>query len=134
MIDLFIHCKDIASCPWTKQSHLGKCSNRKLRTSTLVNDGTLRSTADIVSALSNINNVEMFDLLEFLLMLLFSCLCSHPKIFARFWKHPWERFFFDNIKKSLIEVSLLSSIVMISFYIVSERVLLKHKWLSVYLL
>ena len=42
MTDLFTHHRDIASCPLTKPNHLGKCSNGKLRTSTLVNDGTLR--------------------------------------------------------------------------------------------
>ena len=78
MIDLFTRRKDLASCPWIKQ-----CSNGKLRTSTLVNYGTLRSTTDFPSAHSNVNIVEIFDLLEFLVMLLFSILCSHPKIIYR---------------------------------------------------
>ena len=34
-----------------QQSHLGKCSEGKLRISALVNEGTLRSTADFASAL-----------------------------------------------------------------------------------
>ena len=50
---------------------MGKNSNGELRNSTLVNDGTLRSTADFASALSNVNNVKISDLLEFLLMLFF---------------------------------------------------------------
>ena len=62
-----------------KQSHLGNCSNEKLRTSTLVNEGTLRSKADFVSALINVNNVKIYDLLEFFVMLLFYSLCSHLK-------------------------------------------------------
>ena len=37
MADLFTRRRDIASCPLSKQNHLGKCSNRKLRISTLVN-------------------------------------------------------------------------------------------------
>ena len=80
MTDLFTCCRDIASCPLTKQSHLGKYSNAKLRTSTLINDGTLRSTADFASTLSNINNVKISDRLEFLVMLLFFSHFSHPKI------------------------------------------------------
>ena len=80
MPDLFTRRRDIESCPLTKQSRLVKCSNGRLRTSTLINDGTLRSTADFLSALSNVNNVKMSDLLEFLVMLLFSSLCPHSKI------------------------------------------------------
>ena len=83
MNNLFTHRRDMASCPWTKQSHLGKCSNRKLRTWTLVNDGTLRSTTDFTSALSIVNNVKISDLLEFLVMLLFTSFCSNPKIICR---------------------------------------------------
>ena len=71
MTDLFTCCRYIVSCSWTKQSHLGKCSNGKLLTWTLVNDGTLRATADFTSALSNFNNVKISDLLECLAMLLF---------------------------------------------------------------
>ena len=33
-----------------------------------LNDGTLRSTADYASALSNVNNVKISDLFEFLVM------------------------------------------------------------------
>ena len=65
MTDLFTRPVDIASYPWTKQSHLEKCINGIMRTSTLVNEGTLRSTANFSSALSNVNNVEISDLLEF---------------------------------------------------------------------
>ena len=50
-------------------SHLGKSSNEKLHT--LVNRGILRGAADFASTLSNVNKVEMLDLLEFLVMLLF---------------------------------------------------------------
>ena len=83
MTDLFTRRRDIPSCPSIKQSHLGKCVNGKLRTSILVNEGTLRSTqnaANIASALSNVNNVKISDLLELVVTLLFSSLCSHPKI------------------------------------------------------
>ena len=80
MTDLFSRPKDLASCPRIKQCHLEKCSNGKLRTSTLVNDGNLRSTVDFALALSNVNNVKIPDLLLFLVMLLFSSLCSNPKI------------------------------------------------------
>ena len=44
---------------------------------------TLRSTADFASALSNVNNVKITDLFEFLVMFWFSCLCSHKKINCR---------------------------------------------------
>ena len=75
--------RDIASCPWTKPSHLGKCSNGKLRTWTLANDETLRSTANFASTLSNVNNVKISDLLEFLVILLIFPLCSYLKIICR---------------------------------------------------
>ena len=74
--------------------HLGKCTNGKLPNSSLVNDRFRIST----------NNVKISDLLEFLLILLFSSLWSHPKTIckkvARLWKHPWGRFFFENFKKA----------------------------------
>ena len=41
--------------------HLVKLSNEVLPISTLVNDRTLRSTADFASALSNVNNVKISD-------------------------------------------------------------------------
>ena len=75
----FSHVEE-TSCPGTKQSHLGKCSHGKSRASTLFNYRILRSTTDFASALGSANNVEISDLLEFLVMLLFSSLCSHPKI------------------------------------------------------
>ena len=86
MTDLFTRRRDIPRWPWIKHDRLGKCSNGKLHTSTLVNDGTLRSkqsTADFASALSNVNNVKISNLLEFIVMLLFSSLCFHPKIICR---------------------------------------------------
>ena len=106
MTDLSASCRDIASCPWTKQSHPRKYSNGKLLTSTLVNDRTLRSTADFTSALSNNNkvtepsklhpishqhsamliNFKISDLLKFLVTFLFSYLCSRLKTI---WK-PYE--------------------------------------------
>ena len=101
--------RDIASCPWPKQIHLGKCSNGKLHTSTLVNDETLRSTAYFRSPLSSVNNVKISDLLEFLLMLLFSSLSCHPKIICRklqdFENILGGDFFFGNLRKYLVEVS-----------------------------
>ena len=53
--------------------HLGKCTNGKLPNSSLVNDRFRIST----------NNVKISDLLEFLLILLFSSLWSHPKTICR---------------------------------------------------
>ena len=67
MTDLFTRRRDIASCPLTKQNHLGKYSNGKLRTSTLVNDGTLRSIADFASALSNVKVLRMLRMLRYLI-------------------------------------------------------------------
>ena len=59
MTDLFTRRRDIESCPLTKQNNLGKCNNRKLRSSTLVNDGTLSSIADFISALSNVKTLTI---------------------------------------------------------------------------
>ena len=57
-------------------------------------------------------------MLAFLIITLFSSLCSHPKIIsgggvdfqkvARLWKYPWRRFLFDNLKKFLVEISFHS--------------------------
>ena len=70
IIELFTRCTDIASSPSTEQSHLGKCSNGKLHISTLVNDGSLRSTVDFASAPSNVKMLIMFKMLKYLI-----CLC-----------------------------------------------------------
>ena len=106
-MNLFTRPRDITSCPWTKQSHVGKCNSGKLNTSTLVNDGTIRSTADFTSALRNANNLKITDLFEFLVIFLFSSLCSHPKIICRKlqdYKNIHGGDSFDNLKKSLVEV------------------------------
>ena len=71
MTDFFTRLRDIASCQLTKQNPLGKCSNGKLRTSTLVNDGTLRSVAQSASALSNVKMLIMLKMLRYLLCLRF---------------------------------------------------------------
>ena len=70
MTSLFTRHIEILSCPRIRWSHLERCSNGKLGTSTLVNDGILRSTVDVASALSNVNNVKISDLLAFLVKLL----------------------------------------------------------------
>ena len=80
MTDLCTRRRFIASYQRTKESHLGECSDEKLRTSTFLNDGTLRSTDDFASALCNINNVKIFDLFAFLVMLLFSSFYAYLKI------------------------------------------------------
>ena len=100
MTDLFKRRRDIAICPWTKESHLGKCSNRKLHTLTLVNGGTLKSIGNFASALSNVNNVKISDFdfdLEFFVKVLFSPFCSHPKIICRKLQDFWGEFF-NNLK------------------------------------
>ena len=85
MTDLFTRGRDTANCLWwTKQSHLGICSEEKLLTSTLINNGTLRSTANFAAALSNVKMSVMLkmlipELLAFLVMLLFFSLCCHSK-------------------------------------------------------
>ena len=65
MTDLFIRRRDISS--WepsgTFGKHFGKCSNGKLRNA---NDGILRSRVDFVSALSNVNNLKIFNMTDFL--------------------------------------------------------------------
>ena len=108
MTDLFTRRRDKVSCPWTKQSNSGKCSNRKLCTSALVNDGTLRGTSDFASALSNANNVKISDLLECLVMLLFSSFFFTRKSFAESCKiinTSMGETLFDKLKQSLVEVS-----------------------------
>ena len=67
MTDLFTRSRDISSCPLTKQNYLGKCSNGELHTSALVNDETLRSITDFVSALSNVKILIMLKMLRYLI-------------------------------------------------------------------
>ena len=71
MTNLFTCRRDIASCLLIKENHLEKCSNGKLRTSTLVNDVTLRSIANFVSALSNVRMLIMLKMLRYLICLRF---------------------------------------------------------------
>ena len=63
--DLFTCRRDIASCPLTKQRHLGICNNRKLHTSTLVMTELFRSTADFALALSNIKILIILKRLKY---------------------------------------------------------------------
>ena len=70
MTGLFTRRRDVASCPLTKQKHLGKYSNGKLRASTfLVNDGTLRSIADFTSVLINVKMLIKLKMLRYLVVL-----------------------------------------------------------------
>ena len=62
MTDLFSWRKYISNCTWIKQSHLGKCRNKKLHTWTLVNNGTLRNTADFASALGNVKKMLKYQI------------------------------------------------------------------------
>ena len=56
------------------RANLGKFSNGKLRTSAL---SMMKPSADFASALSNVNNVKISDLLAFHVVLLFFSLYSH---------------------------------------------------------
>ena len=47
---------------------------------TLVNNGTLRNTDDFALTLTNVNNVNISDLVVFLVILFLSSICSHLKI------------------------------------------------------
>ena len=107
MTNLFTRHKYISNCRWIKQSHLRKFSNEKLRAWILVNDGTLGNKADFASALDNVNNVKISDLLEFVIILLFSSICSPFTLLesCKLLKHPRGRFFYNKFKKSLAEVS-----------------------------
>ena len=108
MTDLFIRRRDIASCPWTKQSHSGKCIHWKLRTSTLASDGSLTSTANFVPALSMLIMLKYTTCSLFCNVVVFLHLVlpeNHLQKVARLWKHTWGRFLFDNLIKSLVEVS-----------------------------
>ena len=46
----------------------------------LVNDGTLMNEADFASAIDNVNDVKILDLLAFVVILLFSSIYSYVKI------------------------------------------------------
>ena len=73
----------------------------------MVNDRDLRSRADFASALSNVNNVKISDLLEFLVILLFFPFVLTRKSFTesrKIMKASMKKIFFDNLKKSLGEV------------------------------
>ena len=111
----FSHVANTYQIAQESNSTMGKCSNKKLRTWNLINDGTLRNTADFASAIGHVNYVKISDFLAFVVMLLFSSICSHLKIafgggphfykVARLWKHPWGSFFYNSFKKSLAVVS-----------------------------
>ena len=113
MIGIFTCRKYISNSPWTKQTHLAKSSELELHTWTLVIDGTLRDTADFVSALVNVYNFEISELLVFIVIV--SLYLFVPEIacggdvhfvkVARLWKHASGRFFYNSFKKSLAEVS-----------------------------
>ena len=125
MTDLFTRRRDIAICPWTKQIHLSECSNRKLRASTFVNVRTVRSTAGFASALSNVNNVKISDLLEVFVMLLFSSLCFHLRIICRRLQ------VYENIHGGdsfLITEKNCGR----SFFRFSPATLQKHTWVTVF--
>ena len=111
----------LASCPWTKQSHLGKCSNGKLCNWTLVNDGTLRSTANFASALSNVNNVKILDLVEF-----FS-FSSYPKIICRKLQD------YENVHEGDFFFLKLKKISGRSSFRFSPAILQKHTWMATFL-
>ena len=123
MTDLSTCRRDLASCPWTKQNHLEKSSNAKLHTSTLANNGTLRSTADFASTLSN---VKTSDLLEFLVMLLFSPHCFHHKILGRKLQ-DYENIHGENLFWSLEKISSRIS------FPFSPAILQKHTWTATFL-
>ena len=83
---------------WTKQGHLEKCSNEKLPTSSwLMTEPS--STANFTSTLSNVNNVKISDLREFLVTLLFSTHCFHPKIIWKKLQDHEKIHGGDNLKK-----------------------------------
>ena len=68
MTYLFTRRRDIAKSALTKQNHLGKCSNGKLRTYVL---GTHRSLANSASALSSVKLLIMLKTLIYLIGLRF---------------------------------------------------------------
>ena len=49
-----------------QQNHLGQFSNEKIPTLTVVNDRTIRTTVNLVSTHSNVNNVTYLVCLRFL--------------------------------------------------------------------
>ena len=116
MTDLFTCRKYISNCPLIKQRAIWEnVATRNCVLELWLVTENLRNTSYFASALDNVNNVNIFDMLAFVVILLFSTICSHQKItsggdvhfqkVARLSKHPWGRFFYINFKKSLAEVS-----------------------------
>ena len=70
----------LSNFSWIKQSHLEEFSNTKLRAWILVYDRALRNKADFASPLNNVSNVKIYDLLVFVVILLFSSICCYLKI------------------------------------------------------
>ena len=95
MTDLSKCRKYILNCPRIKESHLGKCRNEKLRTWTLVNDRTLRNTADFPWVLANVSNVKISLVVE---------VYSSRKL-QDYENIHREDSFTINLKKFLLEVS-----------------------------
>ena len=96
--------RGIASRPWTKQSHLRNASTR-----ICVHQFWLMTEPSEVqpishSILSFVNNVKIYwascNAVAFLPL-------ASPEINFRkvlkLWKHSWGRFFFDKLKKSVVE-------------------------------
>ena len=126
ILPTFLPVAEIPSCPWTKQSHLGKCSNGKLRNWTSFYDKTLRSTANFASVFSNVNNVKILDLLEFLVRLLFFPFVPTRKSFAESCK---------NMGTSMTEILFwqLKKISDRSSFRFSPATLQKHTWMATFL-
>ena len=91
MIGIFTCRKYISNSPWTKQTHLAKSSELELHTWTLVIDGTLRDTADFVSALVNVYNFEISELLVFIVIVSLYLLVPENRL----W---WRRTFRESCK------------------------------------
>ena len=57
-----------------------KFSSKKLCAWILVNGGSLKNKADFAPALDSVNSVKISDLLAYVVIFLFSSICSHLKI------------------------------------------------------
>ena len=89
MTEVFIRRRDIASCPWTIWK-FGNIWENAIQLCLMTESSEVQSISHQHSAM--------------LIVPLFSPKNPLQKV-ARLWKHRWRRFFFDNLKKPLVEVS-----------------------------
>ena len=101
MADLFIRLRDIAGCPWTIWEFGNIWENAATGYCVLQLWLILHQHSTKLIMLKYLTTWVSFNVVVF--VPLFSSE-NHLQKVARLWKHAWGRFFFDNLKKSLVEV------------------------------